>query len=104
MDAIVEVGLKLLAAILMCIIGIVLDKVAKYYGAKKDSADSSSMDEIIYTFVAAADQLLKSDDPDGTKRLQYVEQNLSKLGIVVNDFVRAKIEAFVLNMPKDIDG
>ena len=53
---------------------------------------------IVQTYVEAAEQLLKEIDSTGEKRLQFVLDSLSKMGIPNNDYVRALIEQVVLNL------
>lgn len=66
--------------------------------ARTESDEASQLDVLIYDLVAAAEQLLKKDDPDGSKRNQYVKDNLKELGIVITEEINARIEAAVFGI------
>lgn len=63
--------------------------------AKVEAQQASELDRLIYDFVAAAEQQLKQDDPDGTKRKAYVVEQLNAVGIAISQEINARIEAAV---------
>ena len=62
---------------------------------KVEAQQASELDRLIYDFVAAAEQQLKADDPDGTKRKAYVVEQLNAVGIAISQEINARIEAAV---------
>ena len=62
---------------------------------KVEAQQASELDRLIYDFVAAAEQQLKEDDPDGTKRKAYVVEQLNAVGIAISQEINARIEAAV---------
>lgn len=62
---------------------------------KVEAQQASELDRLIYDFVAAAEQQLKQDDPDGTKRKAYVVEQLNAVGIAISQEINARIEAAV---------
>lgn len=66
--------------------------------ARAEAEEATQLDVLIYDFVAAAEQQLKKDDPDGSKRNQYVKDNLQELGIAITEEINARIEAAVFEI------
>lgn len=62
---------------------------------KVEAQQASELDRLIYDFVAAAEQQLKQDDPDGTKRKAYVVEQLNAVGVAISQEINARIEAAV---------
>ena len=62
---------------------------------KVEAQQASELDRLIYDFVAAAEQQLKADDPDGSKRKAYVVEQLNAVGIAISQEINARIEAAV---------
>lgn len=89
---------RILGAALSVVSIYLLNKLRKYLSTKMGQEDLEFMDKLIHDFVLSAEQTLKMDDPDGTKRLEYVKSNLIKLGYDVSEVVLAKIEASVLKI------
>ena len=91
MDLVVKVVLGILALMGIWLVGWVKDALK----ARVEAEQASELDRLIYDFVAAAEQMLKKDDPHGDKRKAYVTENLMKLGIAITEEVNARIEAAV---------
>lgn len=70
--------------------------------SKADAGLVSELDLLIADFVAAAEQLLKQDDPDGSKRKQYVIDCLMAIGVAITDEIDARIEAAVFRQNLEI--
>lgn len=100
MEQITMIALQLLGVLLLALLIVVLAKYRSKLKAEIEAGKASELDKLIYQFVSAADQLLKAEDPTGSKRQAYVYELLTKLGVVITDIIKAKIEANVLKMPK----
>lgn len=98
MNEIISIIVKILAALLALAgtYGIALLK--SWLTEKLGSERTQQLEEYIAQFVAAAEQQFKEDDPDGTKRMEYVINLLQELGYAVTDHVRALIEAKVFEV------
>jgi hypothetical protein len=73
----------------------------RYFTEKLGEEKTKKLDDIISTLTAAADQMLKTDDPDGSIRYQYVISELKNLGYTITDYIEAQIEARVYFLPHD---
>lgn len=84
--------------IILALVAVILTRYAvpaiKAYLKK---ADAEELEALIEELVKAAEQLVKGSK-QGKKKLSYVEDMLSARGIVMNDEVRAKVEAKVYAM------
>lgn len=100
MDEILNVALKLFAMFLLAIGSLLIKRFLTYINSKLKSADDAETAQLISDFVAAAEQTLKAYDPDGTKRLAYVEQLVSAAGYELNDIMKSKIESAVYAINK----
>ena len=69
--------------------------------AKAEAEQASELDRLIYDFVACAEQTLKEKDPTGRLRKQYVMEQLTALGFIVNQEINARIEAAVYGINLD---
>lgn len=95
MEQLVDLIVKVIAALLGIGILYVVGKLRAYLAAKASAADATKLDAVIYDFVAAAEQLLKADDPTGEKRKAYVVDLLRQIGVEVTREIDARIEAAV---------
>ena len=68
-----------------------------------DEKEEVVLDHFIADLVAAAEQMYKKDDPDGSERMQYVQTMLVEAGYEVTEFVQAMIESkvFEINLLND---
>lgn len=53
---------------------------------------------LVSSFVEAADQMFKAEDPDGSIRNAYVKEQLEALGVIINEKVNAYIESKVFEL------
>lgn len=90
-ELIVKALFGLLAIGGMWLVGFIKDVLK----TKVEAEQASELDRLIYDFVAAAEQQLKQDDPDGTKRKAYVVEQLNAVGIAISQEINARIEAAV---------
>lgn len=103
MEEFMSIALKALAALLAaggCWLVVkaqaLWPQIKAWIVSKTDLITEEQLDNLVTDTVAAADQLLKAEDPDGTKRNTYVTDVLTKAGVELTDAVMAKIEAKVL--------
>lgn len=85
--------------ILACIFFIFILPTAKKWLSDKIGSDNADyVYQQICIFAQAAEQLLKMNDPDGTKRKEYVVNKIEELGVEVNQTVLDMIESAVWNI------
>lgn len=81
--------------LLMALISLLIKKLQAYLSAKAAENNAAELEQLITEFVAAAEQTLKKDDPDGTKRLSYVEKLINTAGYELTEVIKSKIESAV---------
>lgn len=105
MEEIMDIIIRLAALLVMFAIGWVIEKVGnvtiKFLKGKLDEQGDAKLDKFIFELTAAADQLYKEADPDGSIRRDYVRSELIRAGYELSDAIIAKIEARVLYLPKE---
>lgn len=85
--------------ILACIFVIFILPTAKKWLSDKIGSDNADyVYQQICIFAQAAEQLLKMNDPDGTKRKEYVINKIEELSVEVNQTVLDMIESAVWNI------
>jgi len=103
-EEIINIIIKVVAALIALGIGWVGRWLISLIKAKLDTEEIAKLDMFVAEFVAAAEQLIsKENDPDGSMRLEYVQEMLMEAGYELTDAVRALIEAkvFEINMVGD---
>ena len=60
--------------------------------------ENDKLRSLVKTFVEAAEQMLKEQDPTGEKRKQYVVEQLQLLNVEITNYINALIEQEVLNI------
>ena len=95
MADILDIVVKILAALLTMGITYVLTKVKKFLESRMSETDMDMLENLISSFCQAAEQQFKEDDPTGEKRLEYVKEQLVKLGYEITDLIQAEIESAV---------
>lgn len=98
MEVIIDLLGKIIAAAFVSVIFLALKELKSFILAKKEEIEDEKLRALIESFVEAAEQMLKEDDPDGTIRKQYVEENLKLLGYEINEQINAYIEAYVFDI------
>lgn len=53
---------------------------------------------LVSSFVEAADQMFKAEDPDGSIRNNYVKEQLQALGVIITEQINAYIESEVYKL------
>lgn len=87
--------IALIVAMSLCILALG-HKAHQYLKAHLSAKDAEKLDSFIDTLVAAADQMFKGEDDDGSVRLGYVQGMLIEAGYDITDAIRAIIESKVL--------
>ena len=73
----------------------IVNRGHKFLEKRVSAEQGEVLDAFIAKMVAAADQMFKKDDPDGTVRMKYVQDMLIKAGYEITDIVKATIESKV---------
>lgn len=97
-EEILNIIIKLGASLLGLFVGFVLQEAKKYLQAKLSNEEQAKLQSLVKTLVAAAEQMYHDVDPDGGKRLGYVQTMLIDAGVELTDAVRAIIEAQVQSL------
>lgn len=98
MDMIIDLLGKIIAAAFVSIVFIALKELKAFILAKKEEIEDEKLRALIESFVEAAEQMFKEDDPTGEIRKKYVEDNLKALGYEINNQINAYIEAYVFDV------
>lgn len=99
MEDIIAIAGRLLGAIVVAVILALAPKVKAWLTAKIGATNMAYLETLITSLVKAADQLYKTEDPDGTIRNKYVKDEIQKLGYAITDEINALIEANVFDLP-----
>lgn len=89
---IIEIIVKVVATVL---IGYILPKVKGWLSGKIGEQKTSDLESLVLTFVRAAEQMYKTEDPDGTIRNTYVKSELEKAGYIITSEINGMIESAV---------
>lgn len=98
MDEILNIVIKLVATLLAFGVGWLGKYLISLLRSKLDERSAEKLDLFIVELVAAAEQLYKQQDPDGTVRLKYVQDMLIEAGYEITDAIRALIESKVFEI------
>lgn len=94
-DQIIEIVGKLIAAVVVGIIAYLTPKIKEWLEVNASNKSQQTLELLIKSFTQAAEQLLHDDDPDGSKRMEYVKNNLNALGIEITKELVSMIEGAV---------
>lgn len=95
MENLIDIIAKIAAALLAIGIAWLSARAKQFITTKATEADNKFVLQLVETFTEAAEQQLKADDPDGTKRKEYVQEQLVAAGVEVTEIINAAIEAAV---------
>lgn len=98
MEEILDIIIKLVAALLALGAGWLGKYLVSWLKTKLNDRQIEKLDLFIGELVAAAEQMYKTEDPDGSIRLNYVQDMLMKAGYELTDAVRALIESKVFSI------
>lgn len=94
MDSLIKI-----AALLLLIVGSYLGtRLDAYLREKGKAKEAAALDKLISELVAAAEQMYKKNDEDGSARLNYVQGMLLAEGYILSETVRAQIESHVFKI------
>ena len=98
METIMDIIIKIVATLLAFGIGWLGQYLISWLKSTLDEKDAAKLDLFIAELVAAAEQMYKQHDPDGSIRLEYVENMLIEAGYDITESVSALIESKVFNI------
>ncbi len=95
MDIWIDIIGKIAGIAFVTIVYFAYGKLKAYLEARIDSMENDDLALLIASFVEAAEQLFKVDDPTGQKRKEYVIKQLTELGYTITSQIDALIESAV---------
>lgn len=98
MDEIMNILIKIVAMLLALGAGYLGKYVVNWLKSNLDDRGDEKLDTFIAELVAAAEQMYKKDDPEGTARLHYVQTMLIGAGYDITDAIQAVIESKVFEI------
>lgn len=98
MENIMDIIIRIVATLLALGAGYLGKLLVGWIKSKLSAEDAAKLDLFIDELCKAAEQMYKTDDPDGTIRLRYVESMLTQAGYEITDAVRAMIESKVFSI------
>ena len=98
MEEIMDIIIKVLAMLLALGAGWLGKYLVNWMKSKLDEEGAAKLDLFVGELVAAAEQLYKKDDPDGSVRLAYVQGMLISAGYELTETVKAIIESKVFDI------
>lgn len=101
MDTIIEIVGKLLGFIVVAVIAYLAPQISEWLTSKIGESNTNELKAYVRSFVRAADQLLKEEDPTGEKRNEYVLEHLRLVGIEITEAVISMIEGEVFDVNKE---
>ena len=98
MEEIIDILIKLAATLLAFGVAWVGKYLVAWMKTNLDEKEEAMLDQFIAELVAAAEQMYKKDDPDGSVRLSYVQAMLVEAGYDITEAVLAMIESKVFSI------
>ena len=98
MEDIMNIIIKLVATLLAFGAAWLGRYLVEWLKTNLDEKEEVLLDQFIADLVAAAEQMYKQNDPDGSERLHYVQAMLVEAGYEVTEFVQAMIESKVFSI------
>lgn len=92
---IIEIIGKLLAAAFLALLAYLTPKAKAWFEANAGAAAQEKIRALIQSFTRAAEQLYHNQDPEGTLRMKFVQQQLRALGVEITEAVLNMIEGAV---------
>jgi hypothetical protein len=102
MEELIDIVIKIVATLLALGLGWLVKRLSAWIKTKLDEKEVEMLERFVSELVAAAEQMFKAEDPDGSVRLHYVESMLVQAGYDVTAAVTALIESkvFDINLAK----
>lgn len=98
MEELIDIVIKIAATLLAFGLGLLLKQIGSWVKSNLSEKESAMLNAFIAELVAAAEQMYKNEDPDGSIRLDYVESMLVQSGHDITDVVAALIESKVFEI------
>ena len=98
MEDIVDIIIKIVATLLALGIGWLGRYLVSWLKSNLAAQDFARLEMFVAELVAAAEQMYKQSDPDGSLRLEYVEDMLVEAGYDITEAVMAMIESKVFSI------
>ena len=98
MEELIDIAIKVVATLLALGLGLLLKQIGSWIKSKQSERENAMLNAFIAELVAAAEQMYKKEDPDGSIRLDYVESMLVQAGHDITDVVAALIESKVFEI------
>ena len=95
MNDLYEIIGRLLAAFVVGLLAYMAPKAKAWFEANTDAATNENIRRLVQSFARAAEQLYHDQDPAGTQRKQFVQDQLRALGVEVTEAVINMIEGAV---------
>ena len=95
MENLYEIIGKLLAAVLVSLLAYLTPKAKAWFTANTNAATQENIRRLVQSFARAAEQLYHDQDPNGTQRQLFVQEQLRALGVEVTEAVINMIESAV---------
>lgn len=92
---IIQIVGELIAAIIVGIAVYLTPKVKAWIEIHASKASQEQILLLVTSFAKAAEQLMHDNDPDGSKRMEYVKTRLNLLGIKITNEIVDLIEGAV---------
>lgn len=94
-DQMISIIGKLIAAVFVGVVTYLAPKVKAWLESHMSKTDQEKLKLLITSFAEAAEQLLHDNDPDGRKRMEYVQNQLNAMGICITAEIISMIEGAV---------
>lgn len=98
MEDIINIAIKVVATLLAFGAAWLGRYLVAWLKTNLDDKQDAILDQFIADLVAAAEQMYKKDDPDGSARMEYVQDMLVEAGYDITEFVQAMIESKVFSI------
>ena len=95
MEAIIDILIKIAATLLTFMAAWLGKYLVDWLKSNLDEKAAAQLDLFVAEVVAAAEQMYKKDDPNGSIRLGYVQKMLIEAGYDLTDEIQAVIESKV---------
>lgn len=94
-DQLISIIGKLIAAIFVGVVTYLAPKAKAWFEVHTSESSQEQIKLLITSFAEAAEQLLHDEDPDGSKRMSYVKNQLTAVGVGLTSEVISMIEGAV---------
>lgn len=98
MEQIMENIIEIVALLVLLLGGKLIEQADSYLKLKKKEKEAAALEKFVDSLVAAAEQLFKKEDDDGSIRMNYVQNQLIDAGYDLTEAVMALIESKVYNL------